>query len=245
MDIPKASVLLFFPLTLALGLVTRNLLLLFGALPTGGYLLDPSNLINGIFVGHAFEIFAALFGIVSYYTFQVYKMILPVSVDDKTNQKIISGQISKVVIITTWLIVTKVWFFGDSLFDRLQEHTGATCQYPEGLEKLIARNDNYSSCERAGGLWTGGFRASGHLFILTTVLGSLAFEWRSVFVKDPSFSRWGLIPTAIVMAFWILMFWVTSIFFHTVIEKVIGIAIALAFLSILYISKACAYVNIN
>lgn len=110
---------------------------------------------------------------------------------------------------TTWWFTFTQWFFGSPIMDRFFIWTGGYC---ENLEHIFS---SYH-CRRLGGVWTGGSDPSGHIFLLS--LSSLLLFHEMSKLR----SRHWFIWCFIALLLW--MFLITSIHFHSLFEKIVGLA---------------------
>lgn len=116
-----------------------------------------------------------------------------------------------------WLVYT-VWFFGLSIFERLNVFMGGHCE----VSGQRAQVPMYLCYRTLDARWVDAFDASGHLFFLS--LCSLILL-REVLNRDgPKPVRWGVLA---LIGIWYLMYNVTCVFFHTMAEKVVGLACGL------------------
>lgn len=134
-------------------------------------------------------------------------------------------------IIIASFTVLNLWFWGPLVFDRINIFFGGRC---------LVDQSTVATCDAAGGVWTGGYDVSGHYYFLVTVSLSL---WREVLEQEPLFdlensesdnmrvpksSKIAVLMALGLLAVWYAMFLVTSLFFHTLSEKLAGLAIGTA-----------------
>ncbi|KAK6463767.1 Fat storage-inducing transmembrane protein [Scheffersomyces coipomensis] len=154
---------------------------------------------------------------------------------------------------TLVFITTQVWFFGSSIFERINIATGGSC-----ADDSI-RSEYY--CKSSGSTWTNGFDASGHFYFILSVslivwrellnhLGiqskipmangdELEFDQAPGNNSEIASASWNNNPyltiyKAIVigvaltfLSIWYFMYLITCIFFHTIPEKIVGTAVGL------------------
>ncbi|RLV94537.1 hypothetical protein JA1_001743 [Spathaspora sp. JA1] len=148
----------------------------------------------------------------------------------------------KVYLINTIVIVLLMeWFFGSPIFERISVMSGAHCTI-DGIYREYA-------CENVGGEWIGGFDSSSHyLFLISSSLliwyelinhlkfpvNYLSFDIERGFPNDrqsvittttaQSKIRSGIIIASLVfISLWFCSYLITSIFFHTIPEKIVGL----------------------
>lgn len=145
-----------------------------------------------------------------------------------TNRQYINIQLSKIAGIYIPIIAFIVWFFGPSIYDRIYYYTGGYClAHPEFKF--------YRGCVSHGYKYTGGFKCSGHSLITSTFATCLAIEtislnsWVSYINRiNPlpfhiyRFSHLFVVGAIHFYMFWLIMFTVTCLFYHTFAERVVG-----------------------
>lgn len=125
-------------------------------------------------------------------------------------------------------IMTNYWFFGRSIFERFDVISGGHCASDPAAWRI--------SCENH---WIEKFDASGHYYILLSMsfliwdllLGEDFHFWTSLLlVRNLTIDKltsWLIAGTNIValvlLAIWYFEYVVTSLFFHTVLEKFVGL----------------------
>ena len=158
--------------------------------------------------------------------------------DGAAQQRVIRrlGQaILRYILATLAWYLTTSWFFGPSVIDRGFTLTGGKCDGGEGpLDGDLPFSA--TTCKSAGGTWKGGHDISGHVFMLVIATVFLSCEILGVSgtkdkVHEGGVEReggqeenklsvwsarfvWGVIG----LSLWMLL--MTSIFFHTFMEKV-------------------------
>ncbi|PGH20444.1 hypothetical protein AJ80_03590 [Polytolypa hystricis UAMH7299] len=164
------------------------------------------------------------------------------------------------LITVAWILMTQ-WFFGAPIIDRGFTTTGGKCQ---NLRPAVPGNPiselgsilTGTACKAAGGAWNGGHDISGHVFMLVLasaflvfeLLGSLRLRCEAEETKDRNeasqpteqtrnerTSKWArnFVWTVAGLSWWMLF--MTAIWFHTWLEKVSGLAIALSTIYCIYI----------
>lgn len=155
---------------------------------------------------------------------------------------------------TVFSILTNFWFFGPSIFERIDVAAGGHCEYLVGGDLGLER----SLCERGDNTtWIKGFDISGHYYLLVSISllvlqmliddGSLSI-WahqldtdEEVVIGDTAgigdmidlpplvakVDRWLLNLTITLLGCWYVEYLVTSLFFHTIPEKFCGLVVAL------------------
>ncbi|KAK9452962.1 inositol phospholipid synthesis and fat-storage-inducing TM-domain-containing protein [Dipodascopsis uninucleata] len=129
---------------------------------------------------------------------------------------------------TAWWFLFTQWFAGPPIMDRIFISTGGICVVGDEkkLEDIYGGVHDISSsigCRHARGEWTGGHDVSGHAFLLTHSSLFLWFEILPVLLEGGIFLRH--VNTKIVfglLAMWWWMLLMTSIYFHTFLEKITG-----------------------
>ncbi|KAK9461293.1 inositol phospholipid synthesis and fat-storage-inducing TM-domain-containing protein, partial [Lipomyces oligophaga] len=144
-------------------------------------------------------------------------------------------------VITGWWYLFTQWFFGAPLMDRIFISTGGVCVItepgfaPHSHESI---KDIWTSkgCRHNNGDWSGGHDVSGHSFILTLSSLFLWYELLPVLMDQTALMR--QLNTKIVLSLLALWWWMllmTSIYFHTFLEKVTGWAFALPVWAVVYL----------
>lgn len=153
--------------------------------------------------------------------------------------------------ITLWWFLFSQWCFGLPLMDRVFILTGGACQSSEsgigGFQALSAKEIyalGSASCKQLGGKWEGGTDPSGHMFLLT--IGSL-FIWEEVLIPvlklayfSPSSSEgkkltWqDKFAIAIVTVFGWMLLMTNVYYFHSFMERILGMAWAFVGYTVIY-----------
>lgn len=250
------ALMLMFPLILLIGLLIRLSLFILrldidpSALP----LLSRTGRLNTYFAGHSFEEYTSIFILITAFLY-LFKSstvrydsrpgsILPVTSrdlvsDDSGGKNLITKQLIKLALLFSWINILISWFFGDPIFERILKGTGGRCS--NGNAKL-----SYHQClADDGNVWVGGTKMSGHSLILSCFTVTLLFEVHNLItvyrinrlngVLDSISAKryqalfyWSLIAisgTAILI--WLSLFTITAIFYHTILEKIVGLTCGL------------------
>ncbi|KAL4896627.1 inositol phospholipid synthesis and fat-storage-inducing TM-domain-containing protein [Aspergillus ambiguus] len=149
-----------------------------------------------------------------------------------------------------WWLTTQ-WFFGPAIIDRSFVLTGGRCERVAPLAGDAGDGDDSpglrtlfsaAACKAAGGAWHGGHDVSGHVFMLVLATAVLVFELGGVLggadagkgseVGVGSWSR-RFVVAVVGLSWWMLL--MTAIWFHTWLEKLNGLLIALGTVYMVYI----------
>ncbi|KAK6197588.1 copper-transporting P1-type ATPase [Scheffersomyces amazonensis] len=143
-----------------------------------------------------------------------------------------------------FFFLTQVWFFGSSIFERINIATGGHC-----INDLI-KSESY--CKSNGYQWINGFDSSGHFYFLISIsllvwgelINHLGIQSRSKIPNDDIeqagdyelsrgttinnqyFRLYKTIVLSVAFIFisiWYFMYLITCIFFHTIPEKFAGL----------------------
>lgn len=224
-------------------------------LPIGGYLVDSGSFFNTTFVNHGFDFFVFLYlgvtflqvGTKSDPQYQLPGAYPSEEQDFLSKRALLEVNMIKLCIFTIVSVLCNVWFFGDAIFIRIWQVSGGHCS----IDQLT-----YSECLTAGGVFSGGFKISGHIYILTLMSVVVCFEVSSFLLQGGQESD--LVATdesdiltrvsqsvnvyqepffrllCIILLMWWFMFSVTGLFFHTIAEKYVALCIAVALLFVVY-----------
>ncbi|QLQ80936.1 hypothetical protein HG537_0E02910 [Torulaspora globosa] len=188
------------------------------------YFLNSKNFVNEVFAYNGNLVWTLLFVSMAYVQIDTKcrnYAILPQYQRNVPNYQIkglLKQYVSKFILKNVVLMV--IFCFIDGIFIL----TGGSC--------LRAAN-TYSAekCRASGGQWVGGFDISGHFCFLVNISMILWLElsqyWKyveqeAVMVPNSRLIKASLIMTVSVLAIWIAMLMITSIYYHTVLEKVLG-----------------------
>lgn len=200
------------------------------------YLLRPGNFINRIFAYQGNLIWTILFiafAFVQIYIRRLNSIPLPRDARTVKSRSLLRElkQYGCKIILKNFLLML-IFGFIDNVFVL----TGGSC----------SDNSNTHSAERCrknGGKWEGGFDISGHFCFLVNVsmILWLELEHFQSYVKEQEITAYlnrffkGIImPILGVLTIWILILMVTSIYYHTILEKVIGCAMGYICVAIMY-----------
>ncbi|PGH17364.1 hypothetical protein AJ79_01248 [Helicocarpus griseus UAMH5409] len=160
-----------------------------------------------------------------------------------------------VFVTVTWWLTTQ-WFFGPGIIDRSFIATGGRCEgsHSPALGNPISELGfimTATACKASGGAWTGGHDVSGHVFMLVLASAFLILELQGASsaeeemdderkekhqsaVEEGSYERWGrnFAISVAGLSWWMLL--MTAMWFHTWLEKVTGLTIALSAVYIIY-----------
>lgn len=247
------GIMLIFPCILVVGLVVRFILWVVGLdlnlidMP----LVSRKGVLNRYFAGHSFQLFALEFSIITAYLlffksetikYSDSASLLPVTERDlratTTKKQVLAKQVLKLVLVFAWINILIVWFFGDSIFGWFLKFTGGKCSNGNGslsYHQCLADDDN---------TWVGGVKLSGHSLILSCFSTVSIFELlmvRKVHLRNRLEGVLNtrhnvssiaykviLIMVCAVVLIWMAMFSITAVFYHTVPEKIVGLACGLA-----------------
>ncbi|SCU98279.1 LAFA_0G16798g1_1 [Lachancea sp. 'fantastica'] len=193
------------------------------------YLLSSGNWINQIFAYRGNLIWTLLY--IALACFQVQLQVsrqyfLPLDArnggqrDSKSVIKAVKPFLAKLVLKNLALLV--VFLIIDGIF----VWTGGSCS--------TSGTKSAETCRKQGGEWTGGFDVSGHFCFLTIVSLILWEELRGarqyMIVNEIDANNESKIwlplqyTVVSVLAVWAFILCVTAIYYHTVLEKVLGLA---------------------
>ncbi|OJD15733.1 hypothetical protein AJ78_04031 [Emergomyces pasteurianus Ep9510] len=151
------------------------------------------------------------------------------------------------LVTSAWWLTTQ-WFFGPGLIDRSFVATGGRCEAsilpgPTDSVSELAVLLTATTCKASGGAWTGGHDVSGHVFMLVLTSAFLVLELQGAssaevemderkgkhqdLVQRVHYEIWARNFTLAVggLSWWMLL--MTAIWFHTWLEKVTGLTLAL------------------
>lgn len=196
----QKDLLYFYSFLIIAGTITGELL----DLPSF-YLTEKKNFLNQIFVkkGWAWTIILLLFFLLS-------------------SQSSGSGSLKKLLAASVyWFLITQ-WTFGPSLLERIYRSIGS-CS--------VLHLKEFHLCYEGGGEWDG-LDISGHCFLL---LHSSLLIWEEIRLSRSSFKLGngiflfsGLL-LVLLLILWGVMLLVTVLYFHSVLEKILGTVLGLGF----------------
>lgn len=206
-------VMAIYPFTLFLGE-----LVVLGS-PEASYFSNKKNIFNIIFVKRGW------FWTTVVYAFASWTCI---STSQGNKATMIRQSLTRYVSATLWWIIFSQWLFGMPLMDRVFLWTGGSCGITANTtiaEPGFHRHLSSALCRTHGGEWIGGYDPSGHIFILTH--GSL-FLWFEILpllnrLRPGAPLPLGLKVTLVFLTIWWWMFLMTSVYFHSLGEKVAGL----------------------
>ncbi|XP_018430052.1 PREDICTED: fat storage-inducing transmembrane protein 2 [Nanorana parkeri] len=128
--------------------------------------------------------------------------------------------------ISTLLVGTLIWYAFTNVFTYIENATGS-CHVSETQLQNTTEHGDKRACIKSGGLWVG-FDISGHSFLLPYCVLMILEE--AAILRDERIKRHRMKPLihALVVSLgvlgliWALMFFCTSIYFHTPLQKVFG-----------------------
>lgn len=129
---------------------------------------------------------------------------------------------------TLWWILFTQWCLGPPIMDRIFVLTGGDCQITSiNGEVASAGVSTSAACRSTGGSWRGGHDPSGHYFLL--VHSSLLLTQEFLPIADYAVHKAYGVPhvfkvSLFVLSLWMWMFLMTSIYFHSLWEKITGLA---------------------
>lgn len=153
-----------------------------------------------------------------------------------------------------WYLTTQ-WSFGPAIIDRSFVMSGGKCEQiiPQAEEGSASLHTllTATACKSAGGAWKGGHDLSGHVFMLVLATAMLAFEaigalrgaadidhdskksdGDSELTGPRKWSIW-FVGGVAGLSWWMLL--MTAIWFHTWLEKLTGLLVALGAVYTIYI----------
>lgn len=229
------------------------------------YFADKRNLLNILFVKNGWLWTTVAFGYIVYETFSgqiglgvsfgtntstgtrtgtTHDGVSETNSDSKSNAALkllvgISaptpiGQLSRYIIHSLWWLLFTQWFLGIPIMDRFFVATGGKCEYAkENASPITGKTISSASCRRSGGSWIGGYDPSGHCFLLVLSTMFLVYETVPHIKRRPyKLSAKIALGTA---ALWTWMYFMTSLYFHTFWEKLMGVIFGLLTVQIVYV----------
>ncbi|XP_026097703.1 acyl-coenzyme A diphosphatase FITM2 [Carassius auratus] len=126
--------------------------------------------------------------------------------------------------LTSLLVATFIWYTCTGTFFYIEDITGS-CYASDTMQVIHGEITTKAACRKAGFIWDG-FDISGHSFILTYSSLVIVEEMVPMLHIPQSHRNICLdclyIALNAIVAIWIWMFGCTSVYFHDIIDKVIG-----------------------
>lgn len=233
---------LYIYLTILLGGIIVNLIIpehLKQWVITSVYPFRHGNLINEIFAYHGNTIWDGLFVLLAYMNVKILtKEWDPLLINNnKNNTKYTYTKIIKSFIIK-FILKNLILFILFLFIDRIFIWTGGHCQLDAELNPTGSKYREIVDaelCRSKRGSWIGGFDISGHFCFLINIslilwielyqldkwMASTSMDWNQLYryEKVLKFGHWAIVT---VLSIWIFLLITTSIFYHTVPEKILG-----------------------
>ncbi|QLL33379.1 hypothetical protein HG536_0E02900 [Torulaspora globosa] len=200
------------------------------------YLLSSKSFINEIFAYKGNLVWTVLFVCLAYVQIATKcrnYVILPQYQGNVPNYPMrgLLKQYASKFILKNVLLMLIFW-----VIDGIFILTGGSC---------LTRADTYSAekCKASGAQWVGGFDISGHFCFLVNISMILWLElsqyWKyveqdAVVLPASRLIKVCLIITVSVLVIWIAMLMITSIYYHTVLEKVLGCLMGYICVTVMY-----------
>ncbi|SCU91474.1 LAME_0E12640g1_1 [Lachancea meyersii CBS 8951] len=202
------------------------------------YILSSGNWINQIFAYRGNLIWTVVY--IALACFQIHLQLsregfLPLDPrseserNKKTLFKAVKPYVAKLVLKNLALLVVFL------VIDRVFVWTGGSCS--------TSSTKSAEKCRKQGGRWENGFDVSGHFCFLTTVSLILWQELRLAFqymaaneINGRSSRTWLALQstTLAVLIVWAFILCVTAIYYHTLLEKVLGLAMGYICPAVIY-----------
>ncbi|CCF57179.1 hypothetical protein KAFR_0C01860 [Kazachstania africana CBS 2517] len=190
------------------------------------YLLRSSNIINEIFAYNGNLVWFILFSFVA--SLQIYIrshtfILLPHDIVDVDSKENVRAKLLKEYMVK-FLLKVFILFVCFLIIDNIFILTGGSCA-PGGATRSAEQ------CKALGGDWLGGFDISGHFCFLTNISLILWIELHhySKYTEEEELqsriNKWikrSLIVVEVVLYIWMFLLLVTSIYYHTILEKILG-----------------------
>ncbi|XP_016404488.1 fat storage-inducing transmembrane protein 2-like isoform X2 [Sinocyclocheilus rhinocerous] len=126
--------------------------------------------------------------------------------------------------LTSLLVATFIWYTCTETFFYIEDITGS-CYESDTMQVIHGDITTKAACKKAGFIWDG-FDISGHSFILTYSSLVIVEEMVPMLHIPQSDRNIRLdclyIALNAIVAIWIWMFGCTSVYFHDIVDKVIG-----------------------
>lgn len=244
------SFLLIFPTLLIVGLFLSILVPISWS---SFYLFSSRNFINKIFAYKGNLIFTILYVLISFAKFidfrkasnlshlkKISLLPLPNALDTKDSKKLVTnGKKILTIQLVKFTLKNVILFLDFWVIDHIFVWTGGACNLDSSAMNLIT---DAEKCRKLNGKWEGGFDISGHFCFLTSVSLILFYEineicrfYESNDYKDFSpFTKSVIYAMIITLYIWCCLLFVTSIFYHTLFEKILGLAMGYFCTSVIY-----------
>lgn len=134
------------------------------------------------------------------------------------------------VVATLWWVIFAQWLFGAPLMDRIFVWTGGQCSGDTVVTTSRA-------CRLTGGTWSGGHDPSGHIFIIVHSSLVLLMELWPGIKADRSLSNTSIGEriSLSLLVLWGWMLLMTSVYFHSIPEKLSGLFLGLLEVAVVYL----------
>ncbi|KAF3985125.1 hypothetical protein FT663_05262 [Candidozyma haemuli var. vulneris] len=179
--------------------------------------------------------------------------------------KTVISAIVRYLVATFWWTLFTQWCFGLPIMDRVFVYTGGKCVAPDSkhwghlFEEVdgLFHSQRISSfaCRAIQGKWEGGHDPSGHVFLLVHSSLYLFFEikpyWKGwqQFTRNVARLRGPNLPAKIIdtlnttpqilaivlLALWWFMLLMTNMYFHSIAEKLVGLAFGYIGVIVMYL----------
>ncbi|AMD19737.1 HCL414Cp [Eremothecium sinecaudum] len=204
------------------------------------YLIKSDNIFNVVFADNGNKIWMTLICFLAFQQFSIRNQAafrLPLSsrnigANEAYNYRSalqLGLQYTFKFTMVKFLLFIEFWFI-----DHVFMWTGGYCS--------IDNIKNAMECHGKGGKWEGGFDISGHFCYLMTCSLALWFELTDLIkytvtneIPQAKLMKVTKYSTLTVLVMWLLLLSVTSIYYHTLIEKVLGVLMGYLCPFILYI----------
>lgn len=244
------SFLLIFPALLVVGLFLSTLI---PASWSSFYLFSSRNFINKVFAYKGNLIFTILYVLISFAKFidfrkasnmtqlkKISLLPLPNALDTKDSKRLVtSGKKILTIQLVKFTLKNVILFLDFWVIDHIFVWTGGACDLDATSMNHIT---DAEKCRKLKGKWEGGFDISGHFCFLTSVSLILFYEIHEIcrFYENNDYRDFSPFTKSVVSAMittlyiWCCLLFVTSIFYHTLMEKVLGLAMGYICSSVIY-----------
>ena len=244
------SFLLIFLTLLVVGLF---LSILIPASWSSFYLFSSRNFINRIFAYKGNLIFTILYVSISFAKFidfrkasnmsqlkKISLLPLPNALDTKDSKRLVtSGKKILTIQLVKFTLKNVILYLDFWVIDHIFVWTGGACDLDTTAMNRIT---DAEKCRKLSGKWEGGFDISGHFCFLTSVSLILFYEIHEIcrFYENNDYRDFSPFTKSVVSAMittlylWCCLLFVTSIFYHTLMEKILGLAMGYICSSVIY-----------